>query len=182
MSKKGGIDLLADQLADAAANRCHAMFASVTRAGFTDSPIEAIFYIGLCEHVRSGDLVCFDAIDVARGDGDDGSERMMEEQARERGSLLLVMQKRLLDWRADFVLSAPSETDRKLIIECDWHDFHERTKEQAARDRARDRAAVGAGYRILRFTGSEIYRDPMGCIREALKHAAWLGGWDNGAN
>lgn len=76
------------------------------------------------------------------------------------------------NWRVDFLMLAPAETHwRKLIVECDGHDFHERTKEQAARDRSRDRAAQSNGYEIFRFTGSEIWRDPMGCANQVLKWA-----------
>jgi very-short-patch-repair endonuclease len=55
------------------------------------------------------------------------------------------------------------------LIECDGHDFHERTKEQAEHDRAKDRAAQSAGFHILRFTGSEIYRDPCNCAIQIVK-------------
>ena len=48
----------------------------------------------------------------------------------------------------------------KVVVECDGHQFHERTKEQATRDRARDRKMTMDGYKVLRFTGSEIYRSP----------------------
>jgi very-short-patch-repair endonuclease len=43
-----------------------------------------------------------------------------------------------------------------FIIECDGHDFHEKTKEQARRDKKRDRDLTTAGNIIMRFTGSEI--------------------------
>lgn len=55
----------------------------------------------------------------------------------------------------------------KLVIECDGHDFHEKTKLQAARDKQRDRHLIGAGYHVIRFTGSEIWKDPFKCAREA---------------
>lgn len=58
-----------------------------------------------------------------------------------------------------------------VAIECDGHDFHEKTKEQAARDKARDRAITAAGYSVMRFTGSEIWRDPFACAEEAISHA-----------
>lgn len=51
-----------------------------------------------------------------------------------------------------------------VLIECDGHDFHERTKEQAARDRQRDRELQAAGYVVLRFTGSELWRDAAVCV------------------
>lgn len=68
-------------------------------------------------------------------------------------------------YRVDFLLTPP-EVKRRYVIECDGHDFHERTKEQAARDRARDRDLVSDGYVVLRFTGSEIWRDPWGCAMD----------------
>lgn len=64
---------------------------------------------------------------------------------------------------------------RKLGIECDGHDFHERTKEQAARDKRRDRSSFLSGVPILRFTGSEIYNEPAECmnqIEDAVDHLA----------
>lgn len=53
-----------------------------------------------------------------------------------------------------------------LVVECDGHDFHERTKEQAKRDRSYDRKLTAAGITLLRFTGSEIFRDPKKCAEE----------------
>lgn len=76
-----------------------------------------------------------------------------------------------VDWRCQ-------EKDwrwRRLIIECDGHDFHERTKEQAARDRAKDRAALLSGQDQLRFTGSEIWRDPWECATQVFDWA--VAGW-----
>jgi very-short-patch-repair endonuclease len=73
------------------------------------------------------------------------------------------------NYRVDFLFVNVSRGRRRLVVvECDGHDFHERTKEQAAADKARDRFLVGHGYQVLRFTGSEIYRDPFGCWAETL--------------
>ena len=58
----------------------------------------------------------------------------------------------------------------KIAIECDGHDFHERTKEQAAHDRARDRFLQGEGLTVLRFTGSEIWRSAEACRNEIIAH------------
>ena len=58
-----------------------------------------------------------------------------------------------------------------LVIECDGHAFHERTKEQAGRDKKRDRELLTSGFPVLRFTGSEIFKDPIGCaaqVKDAL--------------
>lgn len=53
-----------------------------------------------------------------------------------------------------------------VVVECDGHDFHEKTKEQAQHDKARDRVFVSLEYRVLRFTGSEIHRDAHACALE----------------
>lgn len=79
-------------------------------------------------------------------------------------------------YRIDFRLVAkaydarlnPPWSTRKIMVECDGHEFHERTKEQAKRDRAKDRHLQALGYKILRFTGSEIWADPYKCAKETF--------------
>lgn len=68
-------------------------------------------------------------------------------------------------YRADFYIRDEDEIV-KVIIECDGHDFHELTKEQARRDKKRDRQFQTYGYKIMRFTGQEIYQDPFLCAKE----------------
>jgi very-short-patch-repair endonuclease len=68
-------------------------------------------------------------------------------------------------YRADFVMALVRPEGRVVaVVECDGHDFHERTKEQAKRDRKRDRAMQSAGFLVMRFTGSEVYADAIGCV------------------
>src|SRR5690606_35457447 len=42
-------------------------------------------------------------------------------------------------YRVDFMIECRDSIAEGVIVECDGHEFHERTKEQAARDKARDR-------------------------------------------
>jgi very-short-patch-repair endonuclease len=72
-------------------------------------------------------------------------------------------------YRADFRLFGRGSS---VVVECDGHAFHERTKEQAARDKKRDRYMTEAGHKVLRFTGSEVYANPFECARQALRLAA----------
>jgi REase_MTES_1575 len=65
-------------------------------------------------------------------------------------------------------IQATAIPEVSLAIECDGHQWHERTKQQAAYDRARDRALLRSGFTTVRFTGSEINRDPNQCARELL--------------
>lgn len=73
------------------------------------------------------------------------------------------------DYRADFLFDIWSyDVHQTLVVECDGHEFHERTKEQAARDRKRDRWMTEQGIIVLRFTGSEIWADPGGCAGQVV--------------
>lgn len=74
-------------------------------------------------------------------------------------------QARIDEYRVDFLLIC-TVWNVSVVIECDGHEFHERTKEQAQRDRSRDRTLQAMGYLVLRFTGSEIWRDPWGCAEQ----------------
>lgn len=56
----------------------------------------------------------------------------------------------------------------RVLVECDGHDFHEKTKEQAQKDKSRDRDLQSKGFSVLRFTGSEIFKNPAACAREVL--------------
>lgn len=61
------------------------------------------------------------------------------------------------------------EVVANLIVECDGHDFHDRSKEQASRDRERDRELKKLGFDVFRYTGSDIWKSPFGCATEAIQ-------------
>jgi very-short-patch-repair endonuclease len=71
-------------------------------------------------------------------------------------------------YRADFLVTWEYSPE-KIVIECDGHDFHEKTKEQAQHDKKRDREMQAAGYKVYRFTGSEIWKSRGRCVVEALE-------------
>lgn len=89
------------------------------------------------------------------------------------GSPLFSMQVQapVLNYRADFLICENSAGSKQIVVECDGHDFHERTKEQAERDRRRDREMQSAGFTVFRFTGREIYRDAFKCADEVVTEA-----------
>jgi hypothetical protein len=74
-----------------------------------------------------------------------------------------------------------SRLENWIAVECDGHEFHDKTKKQAQRDKARDRFLVSAGVKVMRFTGSEIWRDPTRCALEVANAAdpdktfLWIG-------
>lgn len=60
----------------------------------------------------------------------------------------------------DFLYYVP-KYNTKIAIECDGHEFHEKTKKQVIRDKQRDRWLNKNGYIVFRYSGSEIYNDKM---------------------
>jgi very-short-patch-repair endonuclease len=68
--------------------------------------------------------------------------------------------------------------ESRLVIECDGHDYHERTKEQAARDRQKDRDLQSLGWKVFRFTGSEIHADADDCVIQLFEQIGDDGMYD----
>lgn len=72
-------------------------------------------------------------------------------------------------YRVDFlVVVRYKQKHYGFVVECDGHDFHEKTKEQAKRDKKRDRDLMQLGHPVIRFTGSEIFESPQSCARDIV--------------
>lgn len=57
----------------------------------------------------------------------------------------------------------------KLCIYTDGHTYHERTEDQAKRDRNIDRKLQELGFQVLRYTGKEVNENPLKIINEIQK-------------
>ncbi len=107
-----------------------------------------------------------------------------------RDSLEIEPQARLGEFRVDFLLTFTGERpvpslqgegepqnrhqelrpiQKKMIVECDGHDFHEKTKEQAKRDKSRDRTLQSLGFPVYHYTGSEIWKDVFGSASQIIR-------------
>ena len=147
---------------------------------WTESPVEALFYYGLVLsaveqgiNIKTGyknkrpyhyfyraDANCTDSEGIP--------------------TVTIMPQSQIGEYRVDFLIEYEQdiiETDDQgndkgvqfrssIIVECDGHDFHEKTKAQASKDKKRDRVLQSVGYRVFRFTGSDIYKDPISCAEE----------------
>lgn len=77
-------------------------------------------------------------------------------------------------YRADFVIpviykqKTGDDKYQLFIVECDGHEFHQKTKEQVERDNIRTRAFQKAGYMVIRFSGREINKNPRKCVKEII--------------
>lgn len=72
------------------------------------------------------------------------------------------------NYYVDFAVDGVSGLN--IAIECDGHDFHEKTKEQVAHDNERDYNLKMAGWDILHFSGSQIYNAPFKCARQTINY------------
>jgi len=129
----------------------------------TQSPIEDMLLGALVwMHVDWAGFPSPDAFDCPRDDSDSsaGLEFWITPQAK------------IGNYRVDFLLWFKLKRHiGGIAVECDGHQYHEKTKEQAARDKRRDREILQSGFPVMRFTGSEIYKDAIACaeqVRDAL--------------
>jgi very-short-patch-repair endonuclease len=126
-----------------------------------DSPIEEAFLWALTGTALSR---CME-VELTKGwvIGDGPERLVIEPQAKVR--------RYRVDFRLGFVSHMTNDGAPKsaeMFVECDGHDYHERTKAQAAKDRSRDRVLQTMGMPVFRFTGSEIFKDPLACARQVL--------------
>lgn len=134
----------------------------------TESPIERIFLVAFVSRLfmysESNEVV--------------GTPTGYEWGQRSGSSIVILPQASIGKYRVDFLIAykmaATQENEpikyQELIVECDGHDFHDRTKEQAQRDKARDRKLQSGKRQVFRFTGSELFRKPVECAAEVFDY------------
>jgi len=61
--------------------------------------------------------------------------------------------------RTDVFIYVPANDDFNIVVECDGFQYHS-DKGSFVSDRQRDRALKANGFEVVRFSGTEIYRDP----------------------
>jgi very-short-patch-repair endonuclease len=116
-----------------------------------DSPIEEIMLAALvwaplgCEYHR--DLqICF-------------TDR------RPLTDVVIAPQHEIVGHRVDFAVfvNRLASHEVRVVVECDGHEFHEKTREQVARDNRRHRELQISGWEVFRFSGSEIWNGAVAC-------------------
>ena len=68
-------------------------------------------------------------------------------------------------YRVDFLI--PS---KKIIIELYGYEYHN-SKQKITKDAERERYLQSFGYQIIRFTGTEVFKDVKKCVNETIKLA-----------
>jgi very-short-patch-repair endonuclease len=142
-----------------------------------ESEIEKLLMIAFWTRSWTGDLILADS-PMLTGHPLVKTHEDLRRLSLEIGQYTPVVAKQVHvgSYRVDFCIASPSlehfdTLAHLLAVECDGHDFHERTKQQASRDKSRDRELMEHGVSVVRFTGSEIWRDALGCAEQALRLA-----------
>ena len=155
----------------------------------TESPIEQLLVLALViTGINNGTNI--DTKFFSRHTGKDQSFDIIR-YGDNSDVLIINNQTEIGDYRVDFLLELESDIpdfantvkladgkempgtmrgSAQLIVECDGHDFHEKTKEQAKKDKSRDRVLQSVGYTVFHFTGSEIYRDCFKCAMQCYDY------------
>lgn len=148
-----------------------------------DSPIEQAMAIALLARIRTniGDFHFWPLF----GKTDEEAKAHCHEKRDRFGHGGVFPHVRIGRYTVDFLFLylGPGGRFDGIVVECDGHEFHDRTPQQAARDKSRDRDLQVAGYKVLRFTGSEIWKDAFACadtvvwmaLNEALSNDESLG-------
>lgn len=126
--------------------------------GRCESPIEALFQLGLAASSGRGYMAWSDAT--------------TEGQLRALASSVVTVGSQITfdDSRADFafLVQPPAAPLKWLIAECDGAAHHA-TLDGRARDRQRDTALLARGIPTIRFTGAQLTRDPIVCVAKCLE-------------
>ncbi len=71
--------------------------------------------------------------------------------------------------RPDLFFWLPADEKVKIIIECDGFEHHS-DKDSFVSDRKRDRVLQSKGFQVLRYSGSEIYSEPVKVTGDILEY------------
>ena len=161
------------KISERAQSNSHDRLIDIYESSFAlgDSPIEKLLFTALMIEIETGYHEHDRLLIYKKGRRFDHA--IMSDIDRACLPLVIEAQVNVLDWPVDFLVSSRSVIGgwSKLVVECDGHDFHERTKEQAKKDRSRDRRLQKAGITVFRFTGSEIWNDPCACADQIIDWA-----------
>lgn len=122
-----------------------------------NSPIEQILYSALetvreINYIDKADPVELRGKTVIRGLG-------------------IIQQYKIDKYRVDFLVYYESASvDKKIIVECDSQQFHERDEKERRYEKERDRFLQIKGYKVFRYTGSEIVKEPFRIAAEIIAH------------
>jgi very-short-patch-repair endonuclease len=136
-----------------------------------ESPIEQILLLGLlfnCPNRLPLHIVNLNALDLEMRlwwyDN-----RWIDTPTQPTPHIRITPQKPIGRRRVDFFFEYFGRKEKPVTafaVECDGHDYHDDKPEQRIKDKAKERELMLEGIQVLRFTGSEIFRDAQKCAKQ----------------
>ncbi|MHB8916070.1 MAG: endonuclease domain-containing protein [Thiobacillus sp.] len=125
-----------------------------------ESPIEDLFFLGLQVQCAA------EYLDV----NPDPVINEITLECHPGHGIHTISQEKIGKYRVDFLISySDGPQPNQVVVELDGHAFHDKDKHQRAYEKARDRFLVASGYKVLHFTGSEVFSDPNKVAFEVLQ-------------
>lgn len=127
-----------------------------------ESPIEQLFYSALMAVCKVSSFEDHTLVGVSLPD-------RWPEPKECGGHVFCFPQAPIGKYRADYVLFAcdgPHPTP--VVVEIDGHDWHDRDEKQRRYEKRRDRFMQSKGFKVARYTGSEVHADPYAAATDAL--------------
>ncbi len=148
----------------------HGVIDMSRRGGQTDGGFNAAF--SRCESPieQAYCLTLFQVPGVSAIDGDFEPAALRHMNAS-MSRIFVFAQQPIPPYRADFMLLgiSPREAEpRFVIVECDGSDYHS-GREQMRRDAHRQSCLEATGFKVIRFDGGMIYREPQTIVRRSLE-------------
>lgn len=131
-----------------------------TAFGRCESPIEQAYCLTL-----------FQVPWIFAVSGDFHADLLAELPPCNRARIFVFAQQPVPPYRADFLLLglSPDQAEpRFIIVECDGFAHHSK-REHLERDQQRQAVLMQTGFKVVRFTGAMIYREPQTVVRRSLE-------------
>lgn len=97
----------------------------------------------------------------------DGQQLVVQEWDETGNSPVVQIQpsKMLVGFRIALAIRVrgPNKKTLRMAVQCDGHDFHDMSPEQAKQEKKFEKALTVGRYQLVRFTGEEISNDPAKC-------------------
>jgi hypothetical protein len=134
----------------------------------TKSPIEQLFadaFVRCHEKAHAGDNPAVNFVAAFPGCYDRWSRDLPSCYVMPQARIACEIGESTRRYTADFlfVVGASRFRKRAFVVECDGLEWHAKSAEQVARDKARDRHLLSIDIPTIRFTGSELFSDADGC-------------------
>lgn len=131
------------------------------------TPIEQIFYVAYLIFVS--DILCYEVDDM-----DIPFNISLLEELSSQTKIKYKNKTYIADFVIDYTRIGTKGTPiyprlqkLKYVIELDGYDYH-CTKKQMQNDYERENNLKELGYKVVRFTGSQIYKEPYTCIEKLI--------------